>query len=189
MSSISLQTKPVTITLTDHIPVAHQVEYEGLVAELHQLFQQQPDFVSVDVIRHTRLHLMEYTVVLRVDSDQSFSKWKKDPKIKVILEKIYAVAGEAEHSAKALGLEIWVDHKAGSEPVMPPVWKRVLMSVIAVYPMLVLLLTFSKPLIGHLPQMLQVLMIVIILSILLTWPIMPMLSKILHPWLFAHIAR
>lgn len=59
------------------------------------------------------------------------------------------------------------------------------MSAAAVYPMLMLLMALSSPIIGGLPQFLQVLIIVIVLSALLTWPIMPWLSKVLRPWLMA----
>ena len=84
---------------------------------------------------------------------------------------------------EAVGLGMWIDHIEGKEPSLPPFWKRITLSVIAVYPVLMILSALSAPIIKGLPQFLQVLIIVTLLSALLTWPIMPWLSKILRPWL------
>ncbi|MGZ0187855.1 MAG: hypothetical protein ACKVH0_07600, partial [Alphaproteobacteria bacterium] len=99
------------------------------------------------------------------------------------LAQIEAITGGAAQVVEAAGLGIWVDHAKGVEPRMPPAWKRIVLSVIAVYPMLMLLSTLGAPIIGDLPQPLQVLIVVVVLSALLTWPIMPWLSKALRPWL------
>ena len=84
---------------------------------------------------------------------------------------------------QAIGLGMWVDHAEGMTPNLPPIWKRLVLSVLAVYPMLMFLTALSALITGALPQPAQVLITVIVLSALLTWPIMPWLSKALRPWL------
>ncbi|SLN33883.1 hypothetical protein RUM8411_01470 [Ruegeria meonggei] len=78
---------------------------------------------------------------------------------------------------------MWVDHVAGVEPKRPPFWKQLVLSVLGVYPTLVLLRLITEPVVGELPPLLGIFVIVTLLSALLINPIMPMLSRLLQPWL------
>ncbi|WP_114285943.1 antibiotic biosynthesis monooxygenase [Candidatus Halocynthiibacter alkanivorans] len=176
---------PVTLAVTDHVPLAEKSRYEALVEELHQLFQAQQGFLSVDIVRHNRPHQVEYTVLSRWSDQAAATQWQQDTAIERKLAEIKTVTGGTAQIVEATGLGMWVDHAQGLAPKLPPVWKRVAMSVVAVYPMLMLLMGLSAPIIGGLPQPIQVLVIVIVLSALLTWPIMPWLEKVLRPWLEA----
>ncbi len=174
---------PVTLAVTDHVPLAGKDRYEALVEELHQLFQAQDGFLSVDIVRHNRPHQAEYTVLSRWSDEAAASQWRQDKVIREKLLQIETITGGTAQVVQATGLGMWVDHAEGRAPTLPPAWKRVAVSVAAVYPMLLLLMALSAPIIGGVPQFLQVLIIVVVLSALLTWPIMPWLSKVLRPWL------
>ncbi|UWR84004.1 antibiotic biosynthesis monooxygenase [Phaeobacter inhibens] len=175
----------VTLAVTDHVPMEAKARYEALVEELHRLFEAQNGFLSVDTVRHSRPHQVEYTVLSRWSDEAAVTQWRENPAIREKLTQIEAITGGPAQHVQAIGLGMWVDHADGSAPHLPPAWKRTAMSAAAVYPMLMLLMALSSPIIGGLPQFLQVLIIVIVLSALLTWPIMPWLSKVLRPWLMA----
>lgn len=177
--------KPVTLAVTDHVPLAEKARYEALVEEMHRLFEAQDGFLSVDIVRHNRSHLVEYTILSRWSDEAAATLWRQDKIIREKLSQIEEITGGTAQIVQAAGLGMWVDHAEGEVPNLPPAWKRVVTSVVAVYPMLMLLMGLSAPIIGGLPQFLQVLIIVIVLSTLLTWPIMPWLSKALRPWLMA----
>ncbi len=177
---------PITLAVTDHVPTAAKARYEVLVEELHRLFEAQNGFLSADTVRHSRPHQIEYTVLSRWSDETAVTLWRQNPTIRGKLDQIKAITGGPAQHVQAIGLGMWVDHAEGTAPQLPPAWKRTAMSVVAVYPMLILLMMVSSPIIGGLPQLLQVLMIVIVLSALLTWPIMPWLSKVLRPWLMAN---
>lgn len=174
---------PVTLAVTDHVPMEEKARYEALVEELHQLFQTMDGFLSVDIVRHNRPHQVEYTVLSRWSDTAAVEAWRQDKTILETLSQIEIITGGAAQVVQAAGLGIWIDHAEGIAPRLPPVWKRIALSVVAVYPVLMLLSTLSAPFIDDLPQPLQVLIIVVALSALLTWPIMPWLSKFLRPWL------
>jgi len=176
---------PITLVVTDHVPLADKDKYEVLVDELHQLFEKQDGFLSVDIVRHSRPHQVEYTVLSRWSSEAAVTHWKQDKTILSKLSQIEAITGGTAQIVRAAGLGIWVDHAGGMPPKLPPAWKRIVMSVVAVFPLLMLLTTITTPVIEELPQSVQVFIIVCVLSALLTWPIMPWLGKILSPWLSA----
>ena len=174
---------PAIRVVTDHVANQKQSQYEKHVGELHKMLKQQPGFLSVDTVRHEEGHQTEYTVLLRFADSGSATAWKSEPKIRAKLDEVHALTGGPAKIVEAAGLEMWVDHEPGEEALMPPFWKRVLLSVLAVYPSIMLLMEILDPLIGALPQAVQVLVLVIVLSAFLTWPIMPALSHLLGPWL------
>jgi len=176
---------PITLAITDHVPLADKDRYEQLVDELHQLFRGQDGFLSVNTVRHSLPHQVEYTVLLRWVDQSAASKWKSDGVIRHKLAQIEGITSGTAKAVEASGLGLWIDHAQGKAASLPPFWKRVAMSILAVYPLLMLLLAASSPVIGSLPQPMQVLIVVILLSTLLTWPIMPWLSGVLRHWLLA----
>lgn len=173
----------VILAVTDHVPMAEKTRYEALVEELHQLFQAVDGFLSVDIVRHNRPHQIEYTILSRWSDEVAATSWQQDKIICAKLSQIKTITGGTAQVVQATGLGMWVDHAEGLAPDLPPAWKRVVMSIVAVYPMLMVLTELSPSIIGRLPHTLQVLIIVAVLSALLTWPIMPWLSKALRPWL------
>lgn len=175
----------VTLAITDHVPMIGKNRYEALVDELHQLFQTQGGFLSVDIVRHNRPHQVEYTILSRWSDETAATHSRRGKSVREKLSQIKEITGGPAQDVQTTGLGMWVDHVEGMAPNLPTAWKHTAMSVVAVYPMLMILITLSAPIIGGLPQFLQVLIIVIVLSTLLTWPIMPWLSKVLRPWLMA----
>ncbi|USG62262.1 hypothetical protein NBZ79_04630 [Sneathiella marina] len=173
------------LIVTNHVLTEHQPAYEILVKELHDIIRQLPNFQTVDVVRHIAPEQTEYTVILRFSAVVNFTEVWKSPQIVLKLKEIEKLTGEPPKYAEAAGLELWVDHDATGKMVIPPYWKRVVLSIIGVYPMLLLLLGLGAPIIGGLPKPVQTLITVVILSSLLAWPIMPLLGKALRPWLYA----
>ncbi len=66
----------------------------------------------------------------------------------------------------------------------PPFWKRVIICVICVYPLIVLLRLALAPVTGGLPWGVALLPNVVILSALLTYPVFPWVTRLLRPWLY-----
>ncbi len=74
-------------------------------------------------------------------------------------------------------------HAPAPKTRLPAFWKSVVLSISLVYPMIVLLDWLLDPIIGGLPTYAQIFVIVVALSTLLTWPIMPCATRLLKGWL------
>lgn len=183
MTLTATRTEPVVQAVTDRVGNQLRDRYELLVGEFHEMLKRQPGFLSVDTVRHVKDRQTDYTVLLRFEDRTSADAWKASPEIRAKLDAIQELTGGPVKLTESAGLEMWVDHAPGDRPVLPTFWKRVTLSVLAVYPSLMVLMAISQPLIGALPQALQVFAIVVVLSGLLTWPIMPWLTRVLRPWL------
>lgn len=81
------------------------------------------------------------------------------------------------------GLETWFTLPGQRAVIPPPRWKMALVTILGVYPASMLVSRLLEPVIGKLYPPLQALLIAVGIVILLTWAIMPLLARILSPWL------
>jgi antibiotic biosynthesis monooxygenase (ABM) superfamily enzyme len=81
------------------------------------------------------------------------------------------------------GLETWFTLPGQRAVIPPPRWKMALVTVVGVYPASLFVPWLLHPLTGKLHPLLQALLIAVGIVILLTWAIMPVLVRLLRPWL------
>ena len=84
------------------------------------------------------------------------------------------------------GLELWFTlPKSNLENLKEPLYhKQVIIGVITVYPLILLSNLLLTPFLQGLPALISLLISVIFVSALLTYPVMPYLTKILAFWLY-----
>jgi uncharacterized protein len=91
--------------------------------------------------------------------------------------------GEAKHQELS-GLETWFVLPGQRAVIPPPPWKMALVTVLGVWPTSMLVPWLLNPLITGLSLTLQAFFVAVGIVILLTWVIMPVLVRILKPWLY-----
>jgi antibiotic biosynthesis monooxygenase (ABM) superfamily enzyme len=77
------------------------------------------------------------------------------------------------------GLEAWFR----SPHAPPPRWKMAIATLLGVFPTSLLLGVAVAPFLDPLPMAIRSLVIATCMVALLTWVVMPAVTKILHPWL------
>ncbi len=173
-----------TLMVVDHVRPDRLSDYEDWLSGIHGDIQKQPGLVSVDVIRHLDQPNPEYVILVKFDGRENLDRWRSSPTLSHWLSKVEALVEKEAHFQEAIGLEIWFDRTGRPRQEMPAFWKRVVLSVACVYPMILFLDWVLGPLIGAWPPAARILAVVILLSTVLTWPIMPYASRLLKPWLY-----
>jgi len=173
-----------TLMVVDQVSKDGIQNYEAWLAGIHGDLKSQPGFVSVDVIRQLDQPRPEYLILIKFTDQAQMERWQSSQEAAQWLAKLEGLVDKAPRMEQAIGLEIWFDRKAAGQPDLPAYWKRVLLSIACVYPMIMLLEWALDPVIGGLPPAARILLVVVVLSALLTWPIMPFATRILRSWLF-----
>jgi len=81
------------------------------------------------------------------------------------------------------GLETWFTLPGQRSVIPPPRWKMAIVTVVGVWPASMLVPWLLNPLVSGLPAPFQALCVAVGIVVLLTWVIMPLLVRILSPWL------
>ena len=124
----------------------------------------------------------EWVDVVRYDSLKDLEHWMESKERRDLLAELDSIV-ESRHAHRVTGLEGWFAlNRPGQTATGPPSWKQALAVLFALYPT-VMALTFLNPLWRNQPLSVQMLFGNILSVALLTWLVMPAVSRLLGFWL------
>ena len=191
------QLKPVTIIVKRIAKKDKIKEFEEWLSGISKEISGQEGMVGIDIIRPTpnttnSKSKSEYVVIFRFNSYENLEKWEKSPIQNEWLQKSRKLAEPDYDVQKMTGLEFWFTpyFKNDSSPLIPlqppPRYKMVIVTI----PVISILLLTLVPQINFLTEMLSIpfpvrLVIALTITVLLmSYVIMPLLTKLLKFWLF-----
>jgi uncharacterized protein len=93
------------------------------------------------------------------------------------------------HVQRATGLETWFTLPGERAVVPPPRWKMLLVTLIGAYPLVVLLSAFVLPSLEGWPLLVRAAVVPVVVLSLMTYLVMPQLTRLLSGWLYPHQRR
>ena len=125
----------------------------------------------------------EYRIVFRFDRKSNLRAWEESEERHRWLREAEPLIHE-ERVHVLTGLETWftLPWKAG-EP-SPPRYKMAIVTWLAVFPLITVILVLFGPLLGLLPMLLRTLVLTAVMVSLMTYVIMPRLTRLFSFWLY-----
>lgn len=168
-------TGAVTMVLSRRVPPGQDAEYERYLELLHSRAHGVRGYLGTEVVRDASAH--EYVSIVRFDSWANLRSWQASGE----LERWQVMAGVASVNYVD-GIELWFD--VSHARAQAPSRHKMALVLTVLVTMLSLVLT---PLIQHLagaPRPLRVLVGATLQVMLLTYVIMPRVTRLLAFWLF-----
>ena len=185
MNTKLLKDEPITMMFTDRVKPEKIKEYEEWLRGIHNEAKKFDGFIEANVIKPTDTVNPEYITLVKFDNQENLTKWKKSSIEAEYLAKLPDLIEHTADMQKASGLELWFNRPKVLVSADPPAfWKQVVLGVITVYPMILILNFILKPITGNLPWLASLFISVVVLSSLLTYPVMPVATKLLSNWLY-----
>lgn len=158
-----------TMLVTDRVELKRVRGYERWVEGIHGALREQPGFLSVDVVRNGggEIHA-EYLVLVKFDTEANMARWHGSETLRSWLDKQAEITSHRPEFQAATGLETFFDREIAQPSAKPAFWKLVLLSAGCVYPLIILLNWLLALIISSWPRDLQILIVVLALSVLLT---------------------
>lgn len=194
MDEIQPLSGPITLVISEVVEPSQVPAYEAWTAGINHDARQFEGFLGVEVIRPRDHHHPEYVVIVKFDTYDHLRDWIISPTYRAWMDKSYGLIATRSQQQLPSGLELWFTlpkaQSGLSSPLpSPPYYKQVVLGVLAVYPLILLANLLLGPLLAGLPSLLALLISVIFVSALLTYPVMPWLSKGLGGWLYPRRGR
>lgn len=177
--------EPVTVLVTRQPKPGRKAELEAIIEDFRHAVGKAAGFLGMDVVRPTEPGAKEFHIVLLFDRQSNLQLWKNSPQSGQFMARADAVTEpKSKRVERVNGLEAWfvLPDRAGTAP--PPKWKTAIMSAMAIYPLNLFLPDLVRPAIGQLPKLLGTLLIVVAMSGLMTWVVMPLMTLIFKSWLY-----
>ncbi|NER82673.1 MAG: DUF1330 domain-containing protein [Leptolyngbya sp. SIO1D8] len=183
-----LPSEPVTLVISEAIAPDKMDAYEAWTRGINQAAQRFDGFLAVEVLQPRDSAYSEYVVILRFASYDYLRRWVTSPTYQQWIRKSQDFICRRSLRHMTSGLEIWFAHPQSPStkqlPEPPYYKKKVVLGVLAVYPLILLANGLLGDLLAPLPFHLELLISVIFVSALLTYPVMPLLTKMLDFWLY-----
>ena len=184
-TNTELRAQPVTGMYTARVKPHKIAEYREWLTGINGAVKERPGFVSVDVISPDG-DGTEFITLVKFSGCEHLKSWNESDCLKEWLSKLPPMLAADSISQERVGLEIWFDRPNSPTPIaQPPYWKRVAIGVICVFPLILILRSLLSPITVHLHVHAALLLNVIVLSSLLTYPVMPLATRLLRNWLYA----
>jgi len=184
MSSITSQ-KPsqVCVVVTHVVAGPHRAVFEKKLQKLMAAASGFAGYQGSEIVQREKGGSLEYNVFYRFDTFENYCRWNDSELRAGLVEDLHRdTLSSKKHSLT--GLETWFSLQADEPLIAPPKYKMAITTWVGVYSLLVILFVFfGKPLLS-LSLYLRFLVISIFIVTGMTYFVMPLLTKILAPWLY-----
>jgi len=190
MQNIQPQSSPITIVISEIIEPSQMQEYEAWTTGINQAAQQFEGFLGVETIRPRDHDHPEYVVIVKFDHYLNFRKWVRSATYQYWIEKSHDLVSARSLQQLPSGMEMWftLPKNAPRKMPQPAYYKQVILGVITVYPLILVANVVIGPFLKGFPPLLGLLISVTFVSALLTYPVMPWLTKLLSFWLYPSVS-
>jgi antibiotic biosynthesis monooxygenase (ABM) superfamily enzyme len=177
---------PVTVIVSRKVKAGREEDFETWVKGISEAAAKFPGHEGVTVTRPSKDNQEEYVLIFRFDSYPHLKVWEDSDIRKDWLEKVKLMSQGEAHVEKVTGLEYWFQLPGNAAKVPPPPYKMVVATIIGIYPTTLAVNMLIGPRFVAIPLYPRVLILVIITVSLMTYVVMPLVTRFLARWLFAN---
>lgn len=175
----------VTSIISAVIKPKYMVDYERWIEKINNEASKSVGFFSVDIIKPKDRMQPEYVVILKFNSYENLKLWLSSDACKRLTDEAKSYIVHITDKQQNTGMEMWFSRSDNQRYFpQPKYYKRVLMGLMVVYPLSTVIGILLSPYTNTLPSAVQTFIIIFIMSCLMTWPVMPYLTRWLNAWLY-----
>jgi len=176
--------EPVTVVVTRRVRPGAEAAYEAWLERLVAGARMLPGFVAARFERPTADEPRVYTSVFRFDSVRNLRAFEaSELRRRALLEVVDLVEADAVWS-RLTGLELWFTPPAGTVVPQPSRWRMALVFIVVVYGLVLSLGQVVALALGDAPGPLRLLVTIVVEVLLMTYVIMPRLTRWLARWIY-----
>jgi antibiotic biosynthesis monooxygenase (ABM) superfamily enzyme len=177
---------PITLVISEVVDPDRVHEYEAWAKGINSAVQQFPGFLGVQVIRPRDHMHPEYVIIVKFDNYNNYRQWRSSATYHDWISCSRDLITTRSYQQLPNGIELWfsLPNRSTHSHPEPPFYKKVVLGVLSVYPLILLANALLGKILSGLPDLLSLLISVTFVSALLTYPVMPWLTKLLQFWLY-----
>jgi antibiotic biosynthesis monooxygenase (ABM) superfamily enzyme len=182
---------PVTVAITRHLPPGHEPEMMSWLNAGITLAERFPGFLGAGWVR-TETDSEEWHMLYRFADQQALDAWEHSPQRQWWRSSAAGLGVVEARVEKRTGIEGWFDvpqstvlESGGAAPVPspPPRWKQACTIFVVFFPLSVLANWAGREVADDWPLVLRVLATVLVMTPLMTYVLLPWITRRLQWWL------
>lgn len=179
----------VTTMVTRRVVPGREEEYSEGLREVAQMARGFDGHQGVTVLGPHGGPPTEFTAIFTFDSAAHLERWMTSDERRRWLDRARELTVDDEDVESLTGLEPWftLPNRVVNRP--PARWKMALLTALGVYPLLLVLGVVLNPVVGTWPVAFRLGASLVVGIPLMTWFIMPGLSRVFFGWLYPEPER
>ena len=179
------RTQHVTAVITHRVKSGQEGSYEKWIKGISAAARAFDGHLGVNILRPQPSSPSDYTIVLRFDTCGHLTAWLNSKTRKAWIEKVKPFIREQETMQILTGLESWFQLPSQTGSSAPKRYKQALLIWLGVMSVSLFVSPWIAPLLAPLPWLLRVSINVAVTVTVLSYVIMPWLTRRFRHWLFA----
>jgi antibiotic biosynthesis monooxygenase (ABM) superfamily enzyme len=180
-SSRRHEREPATAVFARRVKPGREAQYESLARQMVETSKAFPGQLAATVLHENDSR--DYTLLYSFTDRSALQAWLESPDRRQLLREADALAEQHLRLPPLTGLETWfpLPHRATIKP--PPRWKMWLVSLLAIYPLVVIFQATIVPPIKAWPLLARSAILPLTLLTLMTFVVMPVVTRVVQSWL------
>lgn len=128
-----------------------------------------------------------WRIVVQFSHEGALRAWRASHQWRQLSDRAERLTVGSARVGRANGLEQWFQLPERASVPPPPKWKTAIISGIGIYPLLLILPSAMAPIGQILPTWLATALSVVLMSPLITWVVMPTVTRLFRGWLYPDV--
>jgi antibiotic biosynthesis monooxygenase (ABM) superfamily enzyme len=179
----------VTVVTSRRVKPGCEAAFEQWLAGIGEAASRHPGLLGRRITRPQEHDRPEYVVVFKFDSYVNLRGWTECAERAEWLEKVRPLVLDEYKETVLTGLERWFTLPSQPGLAPPPRYKMAAVTTLVVYPLSLGLSALLLPWLAPLPRPLASLAVTVTMVGLMTWVIMPRVTRLFAGWLYPARSR
>lgn len=174
----------VTAVISHLVKPGREEGYEEWMKGIIPVAKTFEGHLGVNILRPQKSVQPEYIIVLHFDHHKNLQSWLDSQVRREWIERVKPLIQEPEDVQILTGLETWFELPRRALKSPPKRYKMALITWFAVFLTLSTVRYILRPLLVHFPDLLAQLITIGIVVLILTYIVMPQLTRLFYKWLY-----
>lgn len=179
------QEGPVTVSVSRRVIPGKETIYEAWLRQISTVAAGFPGHMGVNFIRPDGIRQKDYVSIFRFDTYRNLANWENAPQRFEMMKQLDGVVAGDAHVQTATGLEFWFSLPEVPVAKAPSPHKMALVLIVVVYILVLVINLLFGSLLLELPLVARVGLVVSGQVLLMTYLVMPVVTRLLQTWLFS----
>ncbi len=176
---------PVTAVASRRVKPGREREFEEWVSGILTAANDFPGYLGSEVLRPSDgAEDDEYRIVFRFDHASNLHAWENSDERQRWLRKSRPLLHEEEKVHVLTGLETWFTLPSKPGEPAPPRYKMAIVTWLAVFPVVAIIFSLFGHWLNLLPTLVRTLVFTAVMVTLMTYVIMPRITRLFSFWLY-----
>lgn len=175
---------PVTAVASRRVKDGREEEFEKWTSQILAAANEFPGYLGSEVLRPAEPDDDEYRIVFRFDHASNLERWEGSEERRRLLNEVRPLLHEEEKVQVLTGLETWFTLASKPGEPAPPRYKMAVVTWLAVFPLITAIFILFRPVLSQLPFLLRTLVLTLVMVTLMTYVVMPRMTRLFSFWLY-----